>query len=170
MRITARSNKYYMEGIPLALVAERSPMLELLVIGNLECIKREIVHSCTILTLWKNSYWIIEWKLCKLNDHSNFMKNYSKNNNPHRWLINLTDSYIKDLISDKLRLRQKIDLRLFMLDRRMFFIQIHAEMNALQLSYWYYYRRTCRIYYYYYSYGWDPEGPLMLGYPRCIAN
>ena len=27
-----------MEGIPLALIAERSPMLELLVIGNLECI------------------------------------------------------------------------------------------------------------------------------------
>ena len=27
-----------MEGIPLALVTERSPMLELLVTGNLECI------------------------------------------------------------------------------------------------------------------------------------
>ena len=38
MRITARSNKYDMEGIPLALVTERSPMLKLLVIGNLECI------------------------------------------------------------------------------------------------------------------------------------
>ena len=37
MRITARSNKYDMEGIPLALVAERSPMLELLFIGNIEC-------------------------------------------------------------------------------------------------------------------------------------
>ena len=37
MRITARSNKKDMEGIPLALDAERSPMLELLVIGNLEC-------------------------------------------------------------------------------------------------------------------------------------
>ena len=28
-----------MEGIPLALVTERSPMLELLVTGNLECIQ-----------------------------------------------------------------------------------------------------------------------------------
>ena len=37
MRITARSNKKDIEGIPLALDAERSPMLKLLVIGNLEC-------------------------------------------------------------------------------------------------------------------------------------
>ena len=43
-----------MEGIPLALDAERSPMLELLVIGNLECIKfvisvyfYEEIHWCT---------------------------------------------------------------------------------------------------------------------------
>ena len=38
MRITAHSNKSDMEGIPLAPDAERPPMLELLVIGNLECI------------------------------------------------------------------------------------------------------------------------------------
>ena len=38
MLITAHSNKYNMEGIPLAFDAERPPMLELLVIGNLMCI------------------------------------------------------------------------------------------------------------------------------------
>ena len=38
MRITAHSNKKDMEGIPLALDAEWPPMLELLVIGNLESI------------------------------------------------------------------------------------------------------------------------------------
>ena len=43
MRITAHSNKKDMEGIPLALDAERPPMLELLVIGNLE----------SIVALWK---------------------------------------------------------------------------------------------------------------------
>ena len=34
----AHNNKYSMEGIPLALVAENTPMIELLVGENLECI------------------------------------------------------------------------------------------------------------------------------------
>ena len=34
----AHNNKLGMEGFPLALVAENTPMLELLVEGNLECI------------------------------------------------------------------------------------------------------------------------------------
>ena len=51
-----------MKGIPLALDAERSPMLELLVIGNLECIYYfvfqkfccpfKIVLFCEILKIW----------------------------------------------------------------------------------------------------------------------
>ena len=35
-----------MEGIPLALVAEKSPMLKLFVIGNLECI-----YFCSTLVI-----------------------------------------------------------------------------------------------------------------------
>ena len=37
MRITTHSNKWDMAGLPLALDAERSPLLELLVIENLKC-------------------------------------------------------------------------------------------------------------------------------------
>ena len=43
-----------MEGIPLALVTERSPMLELLVTGNLECTR--IVVSVTFLAVGVNTF------------------------------------------------------------------------------------------------------------------
>ena len=50
-----------MEGIPLALDAERSPMIELLVIGNLECIEKPRARKQNISFLSAKDGYIFSW-------------------------------------------------------------------------------------------------------------